>query len=46
MMHEMDIKDGPANLFPDGRIKYDENGRRVGATALHRAMAGRQAGGG
>lgn len=31
MMHEMDIKDGPANLFPDGRIKYDEAGRRVGA---------------
>jgi len=31
MMHEMDIKDGPAKLFPDGRIKYDENGRRVGA---------------
>jgi branched-chain amino acid transport system substrate-binding protein len=31
MMHEMDIKDGPAKLFPDGRIKYDGNGRRVGA---------------
>jgi branched-chain amino acid transport system substrate-binding protein len=31
MMHEMDIKDGPANLFPDRRIKFDENGRRVGA---------------
>ena len=31
MMHEMDITDGPANLFPDRRIKYDENGRRVGA---------------
>ena len=31
MMHQMDITDGPANLFPDRRIKYDENGRRVGA---------------
>jgi branched-chain amino acid transport system substrate-binding protein len=31
MMHEIDLKDGPAKLFPDGRIKYDEVGRRVGA---------------
>ena len=27
----LDLKDGPAKLFPDGRIKYDESGRRVGA---------------
>jgi branched-chain amino acid transport system substrate-binding protein len=31
MMHTIDLKDGPAKLFPDGRVKYDENGRRVGA---------------
>jgi branched-chain amino acid transport system substrate-binding protein len=31
MMHRIDLKDGPARLFPDGRIKYDEKGRRVGA---------------
>jgi len=31
MMHKIDLKDGPAKLFPDGRIKYDESGRRVGA---------------
>ena len=31
MMHQIDLKDGPAKLFPDGRVKYDENGRRVGA---------------
>src|SRR5678815_3044410 len=31
MLHKIDLKDGPAKLFPDGRIKYDENGRRVGA---------------
>jgi branched-chain amino acid transport system substrate-binding protein len=31
MMHKIDLKDGPAKLFPDGRIKYDDNGRRVGA---------------
>lgn len=27
----MDITDGPAKLFPGGRLKFDENGRRVGA---------------
>jgi branched-chain amino acid transport system substrate-binding protein len=27
----MDIKDGPATLFPDGRIKFDAKGRREGA---------------
>jgi branched-chain amino acid transport system substrate-binding protein len=31
MMHKIDLKDGPAKLFPDGRVKYDESGRRVGA---------------
>jgi len=27
----LDMKDGPALFFPDGHLKYDENGRRVGA---------------
>jgi branched-chain amino acid transport system substrate-binding protein len=27
----MDTSDGPARCFPGGRIKFDENGRRVGA---------------
>lgn len=31
MLHTMDITDGPALLFPDGRIAYDERGRRKGA---------------
>ena len=31
MLRKIDLKDGPAKLFPDGRVKYDENGRRVGA---------------
>jgi branched-chain amino acid transport system substrate-binding protein len=30
-LHSMDITDGPAILFPDGRISYDEKGRRKGA---------------
>ncbi|MBN8929654.1 MAG: ABC transporter substrate-binding protein [Rhodospirillales bacterium] len=30
-IREMDLTDGPAQFFPDGRIKYDEKGRRVGA---------------
>ena len=30
-LHELDITDGPARFFPDGRVKYDEKGRRVGA---------------
>ena len=30
-MHKIDLKDGPAKFFPDGRVKYDEKGRRVGA---------------
>jgi branched-chain amino acid transport system substrate-binding protein len=31
MMHKIDLKDGPAKFFPDGRVKYDDKGRRVGA---------------
>ena len=31
MLHSMDISDGPALLFPDGRLSYDEKGRRRGA---------------
>ena len=31
LMHTIDLKDGPAKFFPDGRVKYDESGRRVGA---------------
>jgi branched-chain amino acid transport system substrate-binding protein len=27
----LDMKDGPALFFPDGHLKYDEAGRRVGA---------------
>jgi branched-chain amino acid transport system substrate-binding protein len=30
-MHKIDLKDGPARYFPDGRVKFEENGRRVGA---------------
>ena len=30
-LHEIDMTDGPALLFPDGHLKYDEKGRRVGA---------------
>jgi branched-chain amino acid transport system substrate-binding protein len=30
-LHSMDITDGPADLFPDGRVSYDEKGRRRGA---------------
>jgi branched-chain amino acid transport system substrate-binding protein len=30
-IRELDMTDGPANFFPDGRLKYDEKGRRVGA---------------
>jgi len=31
MLHTMDITTGPATLFPDGRLAYDERGRRKGA---------------
>jgi branched-chain amino acid transport system substrate-binding protein len=27
----LDMTDGPALFFPDERLKYDDNGRRVGA---------------
>jgi branched-chain amino acid transport system substrate-binding protein len=27
----LDMTDGPALFFPDGHLKYDDNGRRVGA---------------
>ncbi len=27
----MDMTDGPAQLFPGGRLKFEDNGRRVGA---------------
>jgi len=30
----MDLTDGPARYFPGGRVKFDENGRRVGASLL------------
>ena len=30
-IHALDMTDGPALFFPDGRLKYDESGRRVGA---------------
>jgi branched-chain amino acid transport system substrate-binding protein len=30
-MRRMDLTDGPAKLFPGGRIKFDDSGRRVGA---------------
>ena len=31
MLRKIDLKDGPAKLFPDGRVKFDDVGRRVGA---------------
>jgi branched-chain amino acid transport system substrate-binding protein len=30
-LHAMDLTTGPADLFPDGRVSYDEKGRRRGA---------------
>jgi len=30
-LREMDTTEGPAKLYPDGRVKFDANGRRVGA---------------
>jgi branched-chain amino acid transport system substrate-binding protein len=30
-IRSLDMTDGPALFFPDGRLKYDEKGRRVGA---------------
>jgi len=31
MLHTIDLKDGPARFFPDSRVKFTDNGRRVGA---------------
>ena len=31
VLRAIDITDGPAKLFPDGRLAYDEKGRRKGA---------------
>ncbi len=31
MLHKIELKDGPAKLPPDGRIRFNEVGRRVGA---------------
>jgi len=33
-LHQIDLTDGPARFFPGNRIKFDEKGRRVGATLL------------
>lgn len=30
-IHALDMTDGPALFFPDGHLKYDASGRRVGA---------------
>ncbi len=30
-LHKIDLQDGPAKLFPGGRIRFDEKGRRVDA---------------
>jgi branched-chain amino acid transport system substrate-binding protein len=30
-IRQLDMTDGPALFFPDGRLKYDDKGRRVGA---------------
>ncbi len=30
-LHSMDLTTGPADLFPDGHVSYDEKGRRKGA---------------
>lgn len=30
-IRELDMTDGPALFFPDGRLKYDDKGRRIGA---------------
>ena len=30
-LRKMDMTTGPARLFPGGRLKFDEKGRRVGA---------------
>ena len=39
----LDMTDGPALFFPDGRLTYDEKGRRVGAKICVGAVARRKA---
>ena len=38
-MHKIDLKDGPAKFFPDGRVKYDESRPPRRRRAVHRAVA-------
>ena len=33
-IRSMDITDGPADFIPGGRIRFDENGRRMDAELL------------
>jgi len=33
-IRNMDTREGPARYFPGGRVKFDENGRRVGADVV------------
>jgi branched-chain amino acid transport system substrate-binding protein len=33
-IREMDTSEGPARYFPGGRVKFDENGRRLGADVV------------
>ena len=33
-IHAMDTTTGPARFFPGGRLKFDANGRRVGAPLI------------
>ena len=33
-LHEIDVTDGPAAFFPGGRVRFDEQGRRIDATLL------------
>ncbi len=33
-IRKMDTTEGPARYFPGGRVKFDENGRRVGADVV------------
>ena len=42
----LDMTDGPALFFPDGRLKYDEQGPPRRCQAVRGAMARRQAGAG
>ncbi|HLF11835.1 MAG TPA: ABC transporter substrate-binding protein [Gammaproteobacteria bacterium] len=33
-LHALDVTDGPARFFPGGRIRFDEQGRRIDASLL------------